>query len=347
MTRKKGKRSEVSKDNMEMTNKTIRGEMNDAATVFPNMSADEAIGSCFKAPPFYVAEDFETATPMNTKCVAPSRGISKKDACPRTQWLSNGVYSFLGAAIGSEIVMTCPKRIYLDLGANAFQSSILWAITRYPVPFDEIHAWEMVPRLFPRIPNQSTHAKRYPVRPLPSLIMTYNAAADSRNEGCENSRAPNKKLALGSHCADLRACARLRELISRWGSCARVNISQYIRHVAREADFVVVKMDVEGFEYKILDELADSGSWRLIDEIMVEFHFQTKTPGISGWGRPGGPAWRSYPERAMTFEDARNYVQTWREKRTPAFHVYIAASDVVSRIGYNYRFSSESAQVWA
>eukprot|EP01012_Entosiphon_sulcatum_P024464 TRINITY_DN29624_c0_g1_i2.p1 TRINITY_DN29624_c0_g1~~TRINITY_DN29624_c0_g1_i2.p1 ORF type:complete len:300 (-),score=50.90 TRINITY_DN29624_c0_g1_i2:31-930(-) len=37
-------------------------------------------------------------------------------------------------------------------------------------------------------------------------------------------------------------------------------------------DFVVLKLDVEGAEYAIVRSLMDTGAWRLVDEVFVEWH---------------------------------------------------------------------------
>ena len=60
---------------------------------------------------------------------------------------------------------------------------------------------------------------------------------------------------------------------------AAINFSRWLREmVARhtEADgskpFVVVKMDIEGAEYAVLEELVRDGTITLVSELMVEFH---------------------------------------------------------------------------
>ena len=60
-----------------------------------------------------------------------------------------------------------------------------------------------------------------------------------------------------------------------------IDFSRWLKEmVARhtEADgskpFVVVKMDIEGAEYAVLEELVHDGTIALISELMVEFHTQ-------------------------------------------------------------------------
>ena len=62
-------------------------------------------------------------------------------------------------------------------------------------------------------------------------------------------------------------------LARRFGGCRRFDVADFIRQVARPDDFLVLKMDVEGFEYRVLDSLRARGVAKYIDEMMVEFHF--------------------------------------------------------------------------
>ncbi|CAH1779367.1 unnamed protein product [Owenia fusiformis] len=62
-------------------------------------------------------------------------------------------------------------------------------------------------------------------------------------------------------------------------------------------DFLVIKMDIEGTEYKVLDYLKKRGTWPLIDELFVEIHY--KHPYMRPWG------WDMFEE--YTLEDATNF----------------------------------------
>jgi hypothetical protein len=49
-------------------------------------------------------------------------------------------------------------------------------------------------------------------------------------------------------------------------------------------DFVVVKMDVEGSEYPLIEHLRANEVLPLIDEIFIETHFNHKSMAAFGWG---------------------------------------------------------------
>jgi FkbM family methyltransferase len=51
-----------------------------------------------------------------------------------------------------------------------------------------------------------------------------------------------------------------------------INFSEFLKKVTNEEDFVLIKMDIEGSEFDVLDSLIESGDFKLIDEIYVEFH---------------------------------------------------------------------------
>jgi FkbM family methyltransferase len=55
-----------------------------------------------------------------------------------------------------------------------------------------------------------------------------------------------------------------------------IDFSEWLRLNVKEADFVVVKLDVEGAEYAILNRLVDQKTICLIDELFVEVHFNRK-----------------------------------------------------------------------
>ncbi|CAH1792749.1 unnamed protein product [Owenia fusiformis] len=64
----------------------------------------------------------------------------------------------------------------------------------------------------------------------------------------------------------------------------------------KSSDFLVIKMDIEGAEYKVIDHMRSKGLWPLIDEIFVEIHYKHPYMGRFGWDK-----FKEY-----TIEDATN-----------------------------------------
>ena len=55
-------------------------------------------------------------------------------------------------------------------------------------------------------------------------------------------------------------------------SVISINFSDFISYVCNKNDFVVVKLDIEGSEFDVLDKLIDDNTIDYIDEIYIEFH---------------------------------------------------------------------------
>lgn len=53
-----------------------------------------------------------------------------------------------------------------------------------------------------------------------------------------------------------------------------INFSEFLKSVVKsdEENFILIKMDIEGSEFDVLDSLIESGYFKLINEIYVEFH---------------------------------------------------------------------------
>ncbi|CAH1773059.1 unnamed protein product [Owenia fusiformis] len=81
-------------------------------------------------------------------------------------------------------------------------------------------------------------------------------------------------------------------------SSKETDIADFIVNVldVKPSDFLVIKMDIEGAEYKVIDHMRSKGLWPLIDELFVEIHY--KHPYMKGYG------WNKFKE--YTIEDATN-----------------------------------------
>lgn len=52
-----------------------------------------------------------------------------------------------------------------------------------------------------------------------------------------------------------------------------VDLSRFLREVATTTNYLVLKLDVEGAEYEILPKMLDNGTIDLVDELLIEFHW--------------------------------------------------------------------------
>ena len=225
---------------------------------------------------------------------------------------NGGKIALLGDAIQ---ISSSARRLVFDLGSNSWTSSLEWLLGSYPVRFDICYAWEMSRALAPRVPSKNYWRGRYNGHPLPSTIEVYNSRISHRFARCRDTGNCPRGEILGQD-GMLRGCAD--EDLRR---CARFDFARFLAARASPSDFVVVKMDIEGYEYRILDRLEEIGAQNLIDEMFVEFHFLTDDPKLmgSGWNER---AIRSYGrQQPMTKENATAYFQRWR-KLVPAFHAW-------------------------
>eukprot|EP00246_Nothoceros_aenigmaticus_P009798 TRINITY_DN2567_c0_g2_i1.p2 TRINITY_DN2567_c0_g2~~TRINITY_DN2567_c0_g2_i1.p2 ORF type:complete len:352 (-),score=51.82 TRINITY_DN2567_c0_g2_i1:346-1401(-) len=161
------------------------------------------------------------------------------------------------------------RRVYLDLGANTFSSSIQWFTQMYPCDFTEIHAFERNAKLLkvPSVPFDersnfeapNTRALRlkkraqFPQWMLDRVRVYYNFVSDQDDE-----------------------------------SSAAVNITRFIKEELKlkAEDTVVVKMDIEGAEWAILKRwMNDPEMVAIVDELFVEIHYDDKSMWDFHWRR--------------------------------------------------------------
>jgi FkbM family methyltransferase len=56
-------------------------------------------------------------------------------------------------------------------------------------------------------------------------------------------------------------------------SCKSLDFSKWLQDNFTESDYIVLKMDIEGAEYDVLNKMIDDGSINLINKAYIEFHW--------------------------------------------------------------------------
>lgn len=51
-----------------------------------------------------------------------------------------------------------------------------------------------------------------------------------------------------------------------------INLSSFIKNLVENGDYVLIKMDIEGSEFSVLDTMIEDNTINLVNEIYVEFH---------------------------------------------------------------------------
>ena len=196
--------------------------------------------------------------------------------------------------------MAGARAVLYDLGANSWGSSLGWLLEHYPIRFDRAFGWE---------PNAAF------------LRGTGGVPSSHRHMATVFQARAAVEWAPLQACAQAIAAAggpgRLRAPRS---DCSQFDFPEFLGATARREDFVVVKIDCEGLEWAILDQLLERGLAHLVDEMFVEFHYDRELPAgtADGWAPA---ARRSYPGRTFYKADAERYMRQWREL-VPAFHLW-------------------------
>jgi len=145
-----------------------------------------------------------------------------------------------------------PRAIYIDVGANAYNTSIREFLNFYPnmESFTQIIAFE----------GDSQHFASYEGRnveliPHPAWTSNTTLAWIKRKGHTGNGLGSLKD---GSGAVNTKI--------------ATVDLADFLKRRLREEDYVVLKMDVEGAEYEIVPHLLATGTTSLIDEFFVEVH---------------------------------------------------------------------------
>ncbi|KAL1526320.1 hypothetical protein AB1Y20_015035 [Prymnesium parvum] len=151
----------------------------------------------------------------------------------------------------------CRRRVYIDVGAGQFNSQgssegFLSMMKLYPslVEFDEFYVFEAVPGKYVLPPPRER--KRV-----------------LKNAGMRASRAAT----FNRRHFFMQAFVGARSDTSTVPPT--IGFSDFLLTMLQlqPADAVVVKMDVEGYEYEVVDTLLRDGTAELIDEIMLEVHY--------------------------------------------------------------------------
>ena len=57
-----------------------------------------------------------------------------------------------------------------------------------------------------------------------------------------------------------------------------INFNKWIKETFNEDDYIIIKMDIEGAEYTVLNDMLDNGSMKYVNEIFIEFHNRVFNP---------------------------------------------------------------------
>jgi len=151
-------------------------------------------------------------------------------------------------------------RVFIDLGAHTgdtIRASLNWHKKR----FDRIYAFE------PRNKSFKELEKNFSGR---DNVFLFNAAADTTT-GIGKLYLGKDGEALGSSlCSNKTTCFKDKVEIVK-----TLDFSKFIIDNFSLKDRILLKIDIEGKEYNLLDKMMKDGSIEYINEIYCEWHYDT------------------------------------------------------------------------
>jgi FkbM family methyltransferase len=156
------------------------------------------------------------------------------------------------------------RRVFVDCGANTCQ--VLRKFLR-KLPDFEFFAFEAQPEL--------AEAGAQVVREHPQRQITfYNQAVWTKDETLDfflaTAWGPNYRGGSTLMSGNTRNKSQID--YAQPVQVPAIDFSQWLARTVVEDDYVIVKMDIEGAEYDVLEKVFADGHERLIDELIVEFH---------------------------------------------------------------------------
>lgn len=148
------------------------------------------------------------------------------------------------------------KKVLLDCGANIGQSYEWFMKNREDSDEYEVHCFEPVPSFKHHFENKNLTFHSDAVWVEDGIIDFYDKTTE-----------PIGRLSstLYKHKRD-NAGQGTRTTVS----C--IDFSKFIKDNFELSDYLIVKMDIEGAEYNVIEEMLESKTFEYIDEFYVEFH---------------------------------------------------------------------------
>jgi len=157
------------------------------------------------------------------------------------------------------------RRCFVDCGANT-GAVLRRFVTKLPDDFEFI-AFEAQPELRDAGERLVRELRDTKVQFIPKAVWTENGVIDFylATEWGPNHRGGSTLVA--GHTKNKSAVDYVNPV-----QVEAIDFSAWLRSTFREDDYVIVKMDIEGAEYDVLEKIIRDGNLPLIDELIVEFH---------------------------------------------------------------------------
>jgi len=166
------------------------------------------------------------------------------------------------------------RKIFLDCGTHFGQGIIEISQYEHIDNTWEVFTWEANPYTFNRFPaDEFLH--------LPNLNRFQQAVTNNDGEinlNINSDEANNHKdTGMGSSIIDLSEWLSVEGKHSGYFSesiqVKSIDFSKWIKTNCLESDFIVLKLDIEGVEYQVLEKMLEDDTLKYIDSLYVEWHY--------------------------------------------------------------------------
>jgi FkbM family methyltransferase len=159
-----------------------------------------------------------------------------------------------------------PRRIFVDCGSNTCKVLGERIESRLE---NEFFAFEPQPELAGWVEEARRRHPGVPIRFFPQAVWVHDGTMDFY---LATEWGPNHKGGSTLLAGQTRNAAKVD--YSRPVTVECIDFSRWIRRNFSRRDHLVVKMDIEGAEYPVLERMVADGTIDYVKELIVEFHWQ-------------------------------------------------------------------------
>lgn len=157
------------------------------------------------------------------------------------------------------------KKVFIDCGANVGQSLITFKENWKDYNEYEIHSFEALPLLADKVIDTANALNLTQFEFHPNAVSIEDGKA-------EFYIAENNGYYYGSSLESTKD----NVILSNKVIVDAINLAKWITDRYSKEDYIVLKIDIEGTEYKLLKHLFETGAIHYCNEVYVEFHLDNK-----------------------------------------------------------------------
>lgn len=160
-------------------------------------------------------------------------------------------------------------KILFDLGANVGQSIVVFSQTLERFEDYIVYAFEPNKSLIPKIQLTIDDLKTKPAK-----IEVYNKAASDRDGETVIWMNDNASIAstIIAEKGKSRYCGISVPGNTREALVETVDFGKFFGSIVTQKDYVILKIDIEGAEYPVLESLLAAKQFANVDKLLVEWH---------------------------------------------------------------------------